>query len=98
MCPPGISEVTFDSIFSLNFDTKYLDEYPIGPPIIIFLGLIMSHISPSPFERGIGHLGGASSAAELVTSLYRKTAVKLPPFKVEDVRLKNEYLNCYKSL
>ena len=30
--------------------------------------------------------------------LYRKTAVKLPPFKVEDVRLKNECLNCYKSL
>ena len=29
---------------------------------------------------------------------YRKTAVKLPPFKVEDVRLKNECLNCYKSL
>ena len=22
--------------------------------------------------------------------IYRKTAVKLPPFKVEDVRLKNE--------
>ena len=30
--------------------------------------------------------------------LYRKTAVKLPPFKVEDVRLKNKCLNCYKSL
>ena len=29
---------------------------------------------------------------------YRKTAVKLPPFKVEDVRLKDEYPNCYKSL
>ena len=32
------------------------------------------------------------------TFLYRKTAVKLPPFKVEDVRLKNECLNCYESL
>ena len=30
--------------------------------------------------------------------VYRKTAVKLPPFKVEDVRLKNECLNCYESL
>ena len=30
--------------------------------------------------------------------LYRKTAVKLPPFKLEDARLKNECLNCYKSL
>lgn len=29
---------------------------------------------------------------------YRKTAVELPPFKVDDGRLKNEYLNCYKSL
>ena len=33
-----------------------------------------------------------------VVILYRKTAVKLPPFKVEDVRLKNECLNCYESL
>ena len=31
-------------------------------------------------------------------TLYRKTAVKLPPFKVEDARLKNECLDCYKSL
>ena len=30
--------------------------------------------------------------------IYRKTAVKLPHFKVEDARLKNKCLNCYKSL
>ena len=44
-----------------------------------------------PMNFGYEVIGG-----EIV--LYRKTAVKLPPFKVEDVRLKNECLNCYKSL
>ncbi|MGN0839412.1 MAG: hypothetical protein ACI4NB_01130 [Candidatus Ornithospirochaeta sp.] len=51
------------------------------------------YISLSPSPSGIVGIKGNE-----ISSLYRKTAVKLPPFKEEDVRLKNECLNCHKSL